>query len=56
MDADRLTFIRLIASIVLISGLAACGEEHAREKVMLQVEQAPEYMVPSRDVFTCPAI
>ncbi|QYJ01069.1 hypothetical protein KUV46_01440 [Thalassovita mediterranea] len=49
MDADRLTFIRLIASIVLISGLAACGEEHAREKVMLQVEQAPEYMVPSRE-------
>lgn len=49
MDADRLTFIRLIASIVLIAGLAACGEERAREKVMLQVEQAPEYMAPSRE-------
>lgn len=49
MDAYRLTFIRLIASIILIAGLAACGEEQAREKVMLQVEQAPEYMVPSRE-------
>ncbi|HIG24085.1 MAG TPA: hypothetical protein EYG02_14785 [Henriciella marina] len=49
MDADRLTFIRLIASIVLIAGLTACGEENAREKVRLQVEQAPEYMAPSRE-------
>ena len=49
MDAYRLTFIRLIACIVLIAGLAACGEENAREKVTLQVEQAPEYMAPSRE-------
>ncbi|RIJ31001.1 hypothetical protein [Henriciella algicola] len=49
MDADRLISIRLLAGIVLIAGLVACGEEDVRETVTLQVEQAPEYMVPNRE-------
>jgi len=49
MDAYRLTAIRLLTGAVLMAGLVACGEEDVRETVTLQVEQAPEYMLPSRE-------
>ena len=49
MDAYRLTSIRLLTGAVLLAGLVACGEEDVREMVTLQVEQAPEYMLPSRE-------
>ena len=49
MDAYRLTSIRFLTSAVLMAGLVACSEEDVRETVTLQVEQAPEYMLPSRE-------
>lgn len=54
MEAHRLTVVRLLLVGMLAACLVACGEDHARENVRLQVEQAPDYMFRAERADTGP--
>jgi hypothetical protein len=51
MDAGRLTLTcRLLAALALPGLVTACGEHEPRDRVSMQVEEAPDYMRPDPGV------